>query len=76
MIKHGKRSLSLISHITSFLLFVVLGLIYFIGIVPLALVLKIFGKKTIPLKFDIKINSYRVNRDGKILNKSEMEKIY
>ena len=56
--------------------FMYVGLIYFIGIVPLALVLKLFGKKTIPLKFDIKINSYRVNRDGKILNKSEMEKIY
>jgi glucan phosphoethanolaminetransferase (alkaline phosphatase superfamily) len=42
---------------------VVLGLLYVVGILPIALALRLLGKELIPLKFDREASTYWIQRD-------------
>ena len=51
-----------------FLFFFVFFLIYFIILSPLSLILKIFGKDYLRIKFNKKVNSYWIKKNNKSIS--------
>jgi len=52
---------------------IILGLLFFVLIAPLAIVMRIFGRKPLTVDWDPSVRTYRVKRDGE---RTDMDKPY